>query len=848
MPWFLWALFAVVAVLGLVALLPKPDIEGARPSKLGDMQFPRANEGDPIPIIYGRVKVRSPNTLWYGDFITERITEKVKTGLFSSKRVTTGYRYYVGMALGLCLGENVKLTRIWAGTTLIWGIKADGSAVRDLSGESGFLHGEGTWPSGRLVEYPTSPLVTRVVAGDDDAEQAQGIDTSVIDGYKQVPAGSGYEFYVKAGEIFGGAKKQGGMAGPACFYSGENDQLVDAYLSQHTDGVDTSSLPKLCYLVLKRFYVGTSTQLKALSFELERYSNALLIPDGKHKIGDDMNPMEVLYDILTNPFARRGISANLIDTDSFRAAAVTLHSEGNGMSLKLEQPNQAKEVVSEILRQVDGIMFQNPATGKIQVKLIRQDYDLVTLPRLTENEIEDITDFTKTMWGETVNQVRVKFLSRDQGYTARPVIEQDMANIAFQNQVRSAEVEFPGVYKSGLAQKLARRELAAMSVPMFKCDVIVNRKAQILKPGDAFKLNWPDLNLIDAVMRVTQYNLGTLEDGRISFQAVQDKFASLTTAFQPPQNSGWVPIDNSAVNVGNPRLLFAPRWFVNQLDGASWDEPYYFALANAGNGAQVSYDVRFTQGENVFMPLDDVTFTPGGLTTADMPNDAVTIASLGVTAMDETFSSATDAKIKQGVNLALIENEIIGFRSATDTTMTTIYRGLLGTSPALHVAGSRIYFLDELQALSPTPAEVGVSLSAEFLSEAASNAQSSGVTVTTTPPAAYAGEAQANSLAITNEVNNTFPPGVQTVSWAHTGRKDTSILLPGDPVPGVPNGTTTRLIITEFSSTVVDTTLAEGVTQYSGYNFIVGRPYKFEAIPMVNGVRGLSQVRNLTCS
>ena len=70
----------IVALLLVAALTPKPNIENARAAKLGDFQFPRSKHGDPMPLVWGTVRQKSPITAWYGDFRPVAITEKVKTG------------------------------------------------------------------------------------------------------------------------------------------------------------------------------------------------------------------------------------------------------------------------------------------------------------------------------------------------------------------------------------------------------------------------------------------------------------------------------------------------------------------------------------------------------------------------------------------------------------------------------------------------------------------------------------------------------------------------------------------------------------------------------------------------
>ncbi len=111
MIWFSLILFAV-SFIATVLLAPKPEFEDARPEDLDPNNFPQATEDAPVPLVLGCVRLSGPNTLWYGDFRSDPITEKHKTGLFSSTTVTVGFRYYLSLDLGICLGPSVFLKQI----------------------------------------------------------------------------------------------------------------------------------------------------------------------------------------------------------------------------------------------------------------------------------------------------------------------------------------------------------------------------------------------------------------------------------------------------------------------------------------------------------------------------------------------------------------------------------------------------------------------------------------------------------------------------------------------------------------------------------------------------------------
>ena len=95
--------FLVYAFLFIATepLRPKPHIEDAKAATFEEFQIPTTDPKRPIPVIWGRTRIKSPGIVWYGDYFTEAITETVKTGLFSKKKVTTGYNYNIGVQLGI---------------------------------------------------------------------------------------------------------------------------------------------------------------------------------------------------------------------------------------------------------------------------------------------------------------------------------------------------------------------------------------------------------------------------------------------------------------------------------------------------------------------------------------------------------------------------------------------------------------------------------------------------------------------------------------------------------------------------------------------------------------------------
>lgn len=67
---------AIIIISNIVsaALAPKP--KPPKPAALGDFDAPTAEEGRPIPVVFGTVWCKGPNVLWYGDLKSTAIKSK----------------------------------------------------------------------------------------------------------------------------------------------------------------------------------------------------------------------------------------------------------------------------------------------------------------------------------------------------------------------------------------------------------------------------------------------------------------------------------------------------------------------------------------------------------------------------------------------------------------------------------------------------------------------------------------------------------------------------------------------------------------------------------------------------
>lgn len=670
----MWFAIAFIAALfiGLALMPAKRQIEDARVANLGDFNFPRSQYGDVVPIIFGTVKQNAPIVTWFGGFAAFPIQQEVSTGLFSSDTVITGYNYTIALQMALALGPDVKLKQIHVENKLVWG--------------------------GGVAE-----------AGDETIT-------------------------INMPELYGGQSGGGGIGGlgadKAEFRTGSLTQGPNPYMA----GIGVNPLPTLAgvsYIVLGGMYIGTSPNVRPWSFVLKRVTSYLSA--SYSKIGeDDVNPMEIAWITLTHTWGHLGIDPGEIDMANFQAAAQVLHGEGIGMSMIVSAESTGKAVLEECMRVADGVLYQEPTTGLIKVKLIRQDYSVGSLLTLDEsNIIGNLDNLGKTTWEATYNQVRVSFKNRLTEYQESIALLQDESNVNFQNRLKTTTIAMPGVKLPEVAAEMARRQLALISVPLFKCDLKANRIARNLRPGDVFKINWAPYGLTDMVMRVTSVDLGELLNNEVKISCVQDRFAADIPTFAPPGVSGYVPVVNTPQEIVDELVWEPPSFFIGNInlvtssDLAQYNTHGRF-MAQAKPPSAISIGFNIYLGQNSSPTAVAVQQTPyygkGTLVNAY----ASTVESVDGVDSTNTFQvSGLDSRTVQGLvnnstleaarvgnSMFLIDNELFAFTGLTDlgggvVQFNTVYRALLDTAMASHSAGAAVWFIRRGSGLVPQLVPIG---------------------------------------------------------------------------------------------------------------------------------------------
>ncbi|MFA5409955.1 MAG: hypothetical protein WC343_14370, partial [Bacilli bacterium] len=128
-----WPAFAIWVVQTLVAMaisyLLRPDVKStAKAAGLDQFKITTATVGREFPVLFGKKKLTGPNVVWYGDLKTVAIREKVSSGFFSSKKVTVGYKYYLGMHMVLAHDID-SITKLETDGKILWEGTSTGGTI-----------------------------------------------------------------------------------------------------------------------------------------------------------------------------------------------------------------------------------------------------------------------------------------------------------------------------------------------------------------------------------------------------------------------------------------------------------------------------------------------------------------------------------------------------------------------------------------------------------------------------------------------------------------------------------------------------------------------------------------------
>ena len=414
----------------------------------------------------------------------------------------------------------------------------------------------------------------------------------------------------------------------------------------------------------------------------------------------DANPAHMIYECLVNTLWGRGVSPSLIDTDSFMLAAETLHAEKFGLSIQWTQQALIEQYIEEILDHIQAALFANPRTGLLELKLFRFDYDIDTLPVLNTSNSK-VEKFQRKTWSETINEITVSWTNpvNEQEET---LSYQDDANYAIQGEIVPETRNYYGIRNRALASRVCARDIRSAAQPLATATLKVSRQFWDINPGAVLKMQSPEDNVTQLVVRVTKVERTRAGNMPLVLTVMEEIFGLESAVFETPTGSEWGGEGNPPVASNVSLEMTAPRSLALRagLDATVDDDPNVGAmlLVQRPDPGMALFDL---EGPDVLPngdPSREVrgTFstTPYSATATLLPMEESTVLTLA-----QIWSVTGDPISPSPADLLVVGysedlHEIIMFDSFDSLTGEwTLARGMLDTAPREWVANTSVWHI-----------------------------------------------------------------------------------------------------------------------------------------------------------
>lgn len=592
------------------------------------------------------------------------------------KKQTVGYRYRIGMHLVLCQGPVDVVQEIQIGDRTAWG---DASRVPLPSG-----HG-----LGRLrIDRPT---------------------------------------------LFGGDEREGGVVGDLDVLAGSAAQDRNDYLMSRLGAAIPAFRGVLSIVARKILFAANNPYLKPWAVRVRRFRQGWSGPawhpqraevlqsvwnpraETFEYISVGMNPAHILVQCLTDPHWGMGYPMSVIG-DSFYWAMRQFAIDGLGLNLIWTRQQPIEDFIAQVLDHVAAVLYLDPQTGCFELKLLRDDYAIDSLPTLGPDEIVRMERFERAQWGELPNEITVVYTDWATGKEATVTV-QNLAAIQLQGGIINQRRDYPGVNHGPLAARLALRDLRALGSPLARMTLTIapGALAQPPLPGDVFLLHWPRLGIERMVVRVTGIDTGTLGATEWRIEAVEDVFGMIDTVLTPPPP----PVEEPPLVPLPPALVLAvevPYWeLARRLSRADLatltdTDTYLGALAAAGGEGQLNWMLATGASAGSLAPVAGEDYAPLLRLEAALPASEADALAVPVTALSqpERLSMGDYAYLVDAAGQIREAVAVLAFDPGAGTVSLT--RGVLDTTPQAHDSGTRLIGVGEWLAGETTERAPGESV------------------------------------------------------------------------------------------------------------------------------------------
>jgi len=522
-------------------------------------------------------------------------------------------------------------------------------------------------------------------------------------------------------------------------FNGTTPQTVWGYLNAAYPN-QALAYQGTAYICAASYGLGSSANIGNHNFEVI----GLLAGTGIN--GVDADPAQVISDFLVNPQYGLGFDGASVDATTLFGASgdsslqTYCRAMGFCFSPALIDQEQAASILARWLQILNcaavwsggRLRFipygDSPVTGHGYTfnPSIAPIYDLTDHDFVVAKGNEDPVLVSRLDPFSLPTIQRLEVSARTNQYAMQTVEARDQSQIELYGPlvgptITAHEICDPMLTGAMAAQALLQRGLYVRAHFTFK----LSWEYCLLDPMDVVTINDAGLALAAYPVRIVSIEEG--DSGILTVTAEEMTIGVSTPSLYPTQipagaslNQGIVPdLVNAPLIYEPPPVLTGgvPQLWVGASGGSggvadpNWGGAYVWASTDNVTYSQIG---TITQPMRQGFLLGAITAVSGWDTTNALP--------INLTESDGELDGATKASAQQGVTLALVDNELLAYETATlaalyKYNLTGLQRGMYGTSPAAHAANAAFYRLDEAVVKYDLPANyIGATLWLKFQS------------------------------------------------------------------------------------------------------------------------------------
>ncbi len=674
----------------------------------------------PIPIVYGRTKIAA-NVLWYGGFRAAPGNggkgSGGKGGLFGGGGASSdSYTYYADLILGLCEGPIAGIGLVYKNQSIYVLLELGLGNFNGTTPQPVWPYLAATYPANALAYQGTAyvwgagyNLGDAAAIGNHNFEVIGILAGTGANGEDADPAQVIYDFLTNAQY---GCGFNAASIGSTSLFGAGGDASLQSYcralgvaFSPAIDSQEPASSILTRWLqILNCAAVWSGGELKFIPYgdsaiasgASTTYQNQFAIP----------TPI---------PLSTGGVPAfvKLAQPAQFVSDGGVVYTE-NGLGLVFIGANVPSVAGTYGMITPGTYIFATADEGKpVNVTFTAQSlggyapnltaaYALTDLDFVDEKGNKDPLQVERADVFSLPTIQRLEVLSRTNQYSALPVEARDQSQIeVFGPRVGSTitahEICDEFVIGPLVAQTILQRELYVRTKFTFK----LSWEYCLLDPMDIVTLTDSNLGLSNYPVRIIEIEED--DNGLLAVTAEELVTGVSTPEFYPSASPG-----NFAPNWAVPAVPVNPPLIFEPPIGATGGIQQVWAGASGANyGSSTQWG-----GANVYVSVDDVTYSQVAVITSPLRQGVLTAALPAAAGWDGTDTLAVDmsesggalagtsmAAAQAGATISLVDSELLAFETATLTgtnayALTGLARGLSGTAPASHSTGAPFARID----------------------------------------------------------------------------------------------------------------------------------------------------------